>query len=121
MKIKIDFVTNSSTACFIFESEQLIRKEDVNWVFKNWEYFTSLKTKKELIAYTQKHTCDWINLVRGPTYFRKMDEYEYNICLEIINRGKIVVYGEVDQYKNTSKFRSDIESKDAKLIYSDYH
>jgi hypothetical protein len=121
MKIKIDFVTNSSSVCFIFESRYPIMRKDIRWKFWRWEHLRSFKTKKQLIAFTQNHACDWINLVRGPSIFYNINETEYNKCLEIINQGKIVVYGKVNQHRDIDSFEESVKIMGATAIYKEWH
>lgn len=92
MKIKIDFVTNSSSVNFIILSPKLISEHlltDISGsVIEKYKCFTSIE---ELIAYTQKDKCDWVSRIRGPHRFYGLSEQDYTACKDIIAKGRIAI------------------------------
>ena len=117
MRIKADFVTNSSSVAYILEARYPIYRKDIRWSFHKWENLRCFWTKKQLIAYTQHHKTDWINIARGPDKFYNLHEGEYQKCLEIIKQGKVAVYARCDQHRDYTKFISEIENRGARTLH----
>lgn len=86
-----------------------------------WEHLRSFKTKKQLIAFTQKAKCDWVNLIRGPKRFYNLSPDEYEKLLKIINDGNIAIYAVCDHHRDYNKFSKEIEDKSyGKIIWKDF-
>ena len=82
MKIKQDFVTNSSTTSYIFVipfnkfNEETIRAFDYTGnVIEDILYFDKIET---IIGWVQNAPVDWINPIMGPKDFVHLDRKEYN-------------------------------------------
>jgi len=97
MKIKTDFVTNSSTIVYFISCPKEIDKDilHVNPSHALEEY-TVFKTMEELIEYTQSEKCDWITKVTGPYRFWQMSQEYYQRCKEIILSGNIVIHMDIN-------------------------
>lgn len=120
MKLKHDFVTNSSSVSFIFEAQTPIYRRHIRWSFHKWDRFVSLWSKKQLIAYTQQSKCDWINEITGPKMFYNMDEDRYNKCLQIINKGKVAVLTLTNKYRDYNKLERKIKERYAHLRFKEF-
>ena len=105
MKLKADFITNSSSAAYVVslkpgeipEFEDFISDMDANPEYSNegvrvWERFD---TKKQLYEYATDRPYDWASKAMAPV-LEQMDERTFNICLEAINNGCVAFYTAVD-------------------------
>jgi len=105
MKIKNDFVTNSSSSCFIVTVEP----DEVEGYL---EYITELASHpdaanegvacyfistemQELIEFTNGRPYDWASKPMGMRFWN-MSEGEFNMCKGIIESGAAAAYTRVD-------------------------
>jgi len=97
MKIKTDFVTNSSTVVYIISSPKEIDKDILHITPGHaLEEYITLKTIEELTEYTQSEKCDWITKITGPYRFWQMNRERYQICKEIIVSGNIAIHMDIN-------------------------
>jgi hypothetical protein len=123
MKIKMDFVTNSSSTCYIFSSRVPIDISQINVKLRRWDCLKCLKTKEQAIsAANEKGRCDWIDLARGPEFYH-MTEKEYNTCIDLIKGGKYAIHVKINRNDEQSIDRifNFIEERGGVLVLTEAH
>jgi len=125
MKFKQDFVTNSSSSCFVLAVSpeqlegvretvaELDRHPDAgNEGVRIYDVFDDLK---ELDEYTNDGPLDWAQKPRGPQ-FNNLGQSTYEACREVILENKIAVYMAVD-YNVVEQFQTKWDDVILECIY----
>lgn len=120
MKIKLDFVTNSSSTTFVFEASEKVLRKDIepHMRFYYAEVFRCFNNKKSLVQFVEAGYGDWVSKARGePATFYKMDPTCYREACKILNCGKFAIYASVDRndFERVEKFLDLVEDTGARL------
>ena len=110
MKIKADFVTNSSSTMYVIEFDKVFLRKDFEEFLqlRTGEYFKFFNEKIKLITFTQQEDVDWITeATKTPYQFRGMDKSEFDEAISILDKGKFVVYMQFD--RNYGDRRDEID------------
>jgi len=124
MKIKLDFVTNSSSCCFLLSSQIKLSEKDFiqqNVVPSSINSFVCLSTIEQLIAYAETgnigHSCDWIMKARGPKNFWGMSQAWYDKSKNMIDGDFSALYIEIERgFDTVDPFEEAVQTLNCNIV-----
>lgn len=110
MKVKQDFVTNSSSVCYVVSAESEEMRDDMIELVQKIAKLPVAgnegaeatyigNTIKELNEYTQGRPWDWASEPRGIDYYN-LGESSYERCKELIEQGHHILIARIDWNAN---------------------
>jgi trans-2-enoyl-CoA reductase len=100
MKIKLTFITNSSSVSYLISSEKTITKRKLineGMPSRFIERLNSITTLDDLIEYVAQEPCDWTSRVCGPRRFWGETEEFYKSARKTIEKGKIATFINIER------------------------
>jgi len=119
MRLKTDFVTNSSSSSFILVSNKMLNPKEVRLPHSHETKFMFFSTKEDIISFTQNKKCDWCDLVTGPKNFWELNKEWYQKILDLFNSGKYVYYAKVER-SDTDDAHSIFKRLGLEIIDAEY-
>lgn len=121
MRVKLDFVTNSSSATFVFESSKKLLRKDIekHMRFYYAESFRCFNSRKSIVKFTEAGYSDWVSKARGePSQFWRMGPSEYEAACEALRKNNYCIYASIDRndLDRVEKFLDLVEDTGARNI-----
>ena len=123
MKIKTDFITNSSSCCFIIQTPNVLGDSDIfeKGFHGRFNQFHSCGTIEELIAHTDDEPCDWVKKITGPRRFWGVIKERYEIAKKVIENGECVSFIDIERDSDdVESFDRIMRELDCKVILREY-